>query len=67
MPAARSPQIPANRLLLKNAAEQLLRWHVEGRIRPHVSDVLPLTEARAALELLLARRSTGKVVLRVDD
>jgi NADPH2:quinone reductase len=82
------PQIPANRLLLKNAAtigfywgsyrrhdparargvlEQLLRWHAEGRIRPHVSDVLPLTEARAALELLLARRSTGKVVLRVDD
>ena len=69
------PQIPANRLLLKNAAaigfywgsyrqrdparvragfEELLRWYAEGRIRPHVSDVLPLAEARAALELLLA-------------
>jgi NADPH2:quinone reductase len=80
------PQIPANRLLLKNASaigfywgsyrrhdparvraclDQLLHWCAEGRIRPHASDVLPLAEARAALELLLARRSTGKVVLRM--
>jgi NADPH:quinone reductase len=81
------PQIPANRLLLKNAAaigfywgghrkrdparvraclEELLRW-CAGRIRPHASDVLPLAKAREALELLLARRSTGKVVLRMAD
>ncbi len=81
------PQIPANLLLVKNAAaigfywgsyrrhdparvhagfEQLLAWHGEGRIRPHVSAVRPLAEARAALELLLARKSTGKVVLVTD-
>ena len=82
------PQIPANLLLVKNAAaigfywgsyrrhdparvhaafETLLRWHTEGRIRPHVSEVHPLAEARSALERLLARKSTGKVVLTVDD
>jgi NADPH:quinone reductase len=82
------PQIPANRLLLKNAGaigfywgsyrkhdpgrvraclDQLLRWCAEGRIRPHASDVLPLANAREALELLLARKSTGKVVLRMGD
>jgi NADPH:quinone reductase len=82
------PQIPANRLLLKNAGaigfywgsyrkhdpgrvraclDQLLRWCAEGRIRPHASDVLPLASAREALELLLARKSTGKVVLRMGD
>jgi NADPH2:quinone reductase len=82
------PQIPANRLLLKNAGaigfhwggwrrhdparvraalDQLLRWCAEGRIRPHASDVLPLAQARDALELLLARRSTGKVVLRMEE
>ena len=86
--AAQIPQIPANLLLVKNAAaigfywgsyrrhdparvhaafEQLLQWHAEGRIRPHVSEMRPLAEARGALELLLARQSTGKVVLTVDD
>jgi NADPH2:quinone reductase len=82
------PQIPANLLLVKNAAaigfywgsyrrhdpvrvhaafETLLQWHADGRIRPHVSEVLPLAEARRALERLLARQSTGKIVLTVDD
>ena len=82
------PQIPANLLLVKNAAavgfywgsyrrhdparvraafETLLQWHGEGRIRPHVSEVLPLAEARRGLELLLARQSTGKIVLTVDE
>lgn len=37
----------------------------EGRIRPHVSHVLPLEEANAGLDLLRARRATGKVVVRV--
>jgi NADPH:quinone reductase len=81
------PQIPANRLLVKNAHalgfywgsyrehdptrvhaafEELLGWYGEGRIRPHVSDVLPLEDAGQAIELLLARKSTGKVVLSVD-
>jgi len=47
--------------------EQLLGWHTEGRIRPHVSDVVPMSEAARAIELLLARKSTGKVVLSMDD
>jgi NADPH:quinone reductase len=47
--------------------DQLLRWCAEGSIRPHASDVLPLEQAREALELLLARRSTGKVVRRMGD
>ena len=41
----------------------LFRWYEEGRLRPHVSHVLPLGEANAALALLAERRSTGKVVL----
>jgi NADPH2:quinone reductase len=82
------PQIPANILLVKNAAaigffwgsyrehdlarvrssfEELLRWHAEGRIRPLVSEVRPLAEAPQALERLLSRRSSGKIVLTVDD
>jgi NADPH2:quinone reductase len=82
------PQIPANLLLVKNAAaigfywgsyrrhdparvhaafHELLRWHAERRIRPHVSEVHPLSEAKTALERLLARQSTGKVVLTMEE
>lgn len=43
--------------------EELLAWHAAGRIRPHVSAVLPLEQAPAALRQLIERRSTGKVVL----
>jgi NADPH2:quinone reductase len=80
------PQIPANILLVKNAAalgfywgsyrrhdparlhagfETLFRLHAEGRIRPHVSHVLPLDCTAEAIGLLLDRRSTGKVVVEV--
>jgi NADPH2:quinone reductase len=48
------------------AFEELLRWHADGRIRPHVSEVRPLADARGALELLLSRQSTGKIVLTME-
>lgn len=41
----------------------LLGWYEEGRLTPHVSHVLPLERAQEGLELLRARRSTGKVVI----
>jgi NADPH:quinone reductase len=42
----------------------LFRWYEKGQLRPHVSHVLPLEDANAALALLAERRSTSKVVLR---
>ncbi len=42
---------------------ELVRWHGEGRIKPHVSHVMPLEQAEAALALLSERKSTGKVVV----
>lgn len=44
---------------------ELMGWFQSGRLRPHVSHVLPLAEASAALNLLQERATTGKVVLRV--
>jgi NADPH2:quinone reductase len=82
------PQIPANILLVKNAAavgfywgsyrrhdparvraafEELLRWHGDRRISPLVSETRPLEEAPQALERLLSRQSSGKIVLTLDD
>jgi len=44
---------------------QLFAWYSEGRLKPHVSHVLPLERAGEGLELLRARKSTGKVVVTV--
>ncbi len=43
----------------------LLTWHEEGRLKPHVSHVLPLDEVAQGLELLRSRKSTGKVVITI--
>ncbi|MBE0454023.1 NADPH:quinone oxidoreductase family protein [Roseovarius autotrophicus] len=41
----------------------LFGWYAEGRLRPHVSHILPLERAGEALDLLRTRKSTGKVVV----
>ncbi|KZD12318.1 NADPH:quinone oxidoreductase family protein [Oceanibaculum pacificum] len=43
----------------------LTRWHAEGRLNPHISHRFPLEQAGEAMRTLLARKSTGKVVLTV--
>ncbi|MHA6325716.1 NADPH:quinone oxidoreductase family protein [Roseivivax sp. CAU 1753] len=43
----------------------LLAWYKEGRIRPHVSHVLPLDRAAEGLDLLRTRKSTGKIVIEI--
>ena len=45
------------------SVERLLRWYGEGRIRPYVSERLPLTRGVEALQRMAARQVTGKVVL----
>lgn len=49
--------------VLTRSMAQLLAWYGEGKLRPHVSHVLPLERAEAALDLLRSRRATGKVVV----
>jgi NADPH2:quinone reductase len=43
--------------------EQLVRWYSEGRLRPHVSQTLPLEKSAEALKLLASRQAKGKIVL----
>ncbi|MFB9150359.1 NADPH:quinone oxidoreductase family protein [Roseovarius ramblicola] len=45
----------------------LFDWYEAGRIRPHVSHVLPLDRAAEALDLLRSRKSTGKVVVTPSE
>lgn len=46
---------------------QLFQWHVDGKLTPHVGQTFPLDEALDALELLRARKSTGKVVVTMGE
>ena len=52
--------------VLTDSFRALFDWYVEGRIKPHVSNVLPLEEANEALDLLRRREATGKVVVQVS-
>jgi NADPH2:quinone reductase len=48
---------------LTDSLTELMGWYAAGRLRPHVSHVLPLDRAAEALELIRSRRATGKVVV----
>jgi NADPH2:quinone reductase len=45
---------------------QLFGWLMQGIIKPHISAEYPLEQAAQALNDLLERKATGKVVLVVD-
>ncbi|MFN3662904.1 zinc-binding dehydrogenase, partial [Yoonia sp.] len=49
--------------VLSDSLAELLGWLAEGRLRPHISHVLPLARADEALDLMRSRASTGKVVI----
>ena len=47
------------------SVRQLAAWYGEGRLRPHVSQTMPLAKAADALKLMAARQVKGKLVLTV--
>lgn len=53
--------------VVTDSLRTLFDWHAAGRIKPHISHILPLDQADEALELLRSRRSTGKVVVTPPD
>jgi len=59
---AQSERDPA--LVSRHLAE-LLRWWEAGRLKPLVSKTFPLAEAGAAMQALLSRRHSGRIVLEV--
>jgi NADPH2:quinone reductase len=57
--AQRDPQT------LLRSLGQLFQWYEAGQIRPHISAVYPLAETAAAMNVLLGRQATGKVVVEI--
>ena len=55
-----------NPRVLTDSFRVLFDWYAEGRLKPHVSNVLPLAQANEALDLLRTRKATGKVVVEVQ-
>ena len=51
--------------VVRTSFEALFAWHAEGRIRPHISHTLPLSEVAQGIALLKDRKSTGKVVITI--
>lgn len=49
--------------VITDSLATLFGWYEEGRLKPHISHVLPLERAAEGLELLRSRKSTGKVVI----
>ncbi|MCP5159389.1 MAG: NADPH:quinone oxidoreductase family protein [Gammaproteobacteria bacterium] len=45
----------------------LLQWYLDGAIQPHISATYPLEQAVDALNQVIARKSTGKVVILMES
>ncbi|WP_293576962.1 NADPH:quinone oxidoreductase family protein [Phaeobacter sp.] len=53
--------------VVKAAISQLMQWHSDSSLVPHVSHVLPLDRVAEGLDLLRSRKATGKVVITTQD
>lgn len=53
--------------LMRGLFGQIFDWHQQGRIKPALSHVLPFSQFREALDIVLARQSRGRVALALDE
>lgn len=49
--------------VITDSLRTLIGWYEQGKLKPHVSNVVTLDNAAEGLELLKTRKSTGKVVV----
>ena len=47
---------------MRNTME-LIQWHAQGKLKPHIHAVYPLEEAQKAMEEMMQRKVRGKVVI----
>ncbi len=52
---------------VRGVLSRLFEWHAQGKIRPLAAQVAPLERFAEALDALLARRTVGKIVLRIAE
>ena len=47
---------------MKNTME-LVQWHAQGKLKPHIHAQYPLKEAQKAMQEMMDRKVRGKIVL----
>ncbi|MGO4909562.1 NADPH:quinone oxidoreductase family protein [Pseudorhodobacter sp. W20_MBD10_FR17] len=52
---------------LATSMQTLFGWYQAGGLRPHISHRFPLAQAQEALDCLRARKSTGKIIVTMQD
>lgn len=52
--------------VMRESFQTLMHWYLDGAISPHVSARYPLEQAVEALHQVIARKTTGKVVITLD-
>lgn len=56
-----------NPAILINSLQTLLGWYTQGKIKPLISQTYPLAATATAMNDMLQRKSTGKLVIKVRD
>ncbi|MCC5960871.1 MAG: NADPH:quinone oxidoreductase family protein [Rhodobacteraceae bacterium] len=51
---------------LTDSLREVFDWYAQGRLKPHVSHVLPFDQVFEGFELLRNRKSTGKIVISMQ-
>jgi len=49
--------------VIHRSFEELLGWYADGLLSPHISATFDLDDTPAAMDMLLSRKSTGKIVV----
>ena len=53
-------------VLFNDSVRTLCAWYGEGKLRPHISAILPMERVAEALQKMASRQVTGKIVLTVN-
>lgn len=56
-----------NAKALTDSMDQLMAWFADGKLKPAIHHVFPFDQTEDALEMLRARKTTGKVVIKISD
>ena len=48
---------------IRASFKELLGWYADGKLNPHISQTYDLADTAAAMKAMMARKSTGKIVV----